>query len=183
MPMKPGKDESQDDFISRCMSEEKSSFPDQKQRLAVCFSMWRDSKKFDKGEKVMQQSYQVTKIDEELGVIFGWGIVSSVDGEPYFDSQGDWIPDDSMLKASTEFMVDIRIGKEMHAGEQAGTIVHSLPLTSDLAEAFGIECDRTGWIVGFKPHSAELLEKFRSGEYTGFSIGGNRVKDEYVSEE
>ena len=39
--VEPGAGESQDDFISRCMSEEKDSFPDREQRLAVCFSKWR----------------------------------------------------------------------------------------------------------------------------------------------
>ncbi len=39
----PNKDESQDDFISRCMGNPtmKSEFPDHEQRTAVCFSQWR----------------------------------------------------------------------------------------------------------------------------------------------
>jgi len=41
----PNKGEERDDFVSRCMSNDtmKSEFPDQKQRLAVCFSQWRKS--------------------------------------------------------------------------------------------------------------------------------------------
>ncbi len=44
MPLpKPNTGESQDDFISRCMSDDtaQEEFPDQEQRLGVCFSQWR----------------------------------------------------------------------------------------------------------------------------------------------
>lgn len=46
MPIpKPHKGESQDDFVSRCMGDEtmKNDYDDNKQRLAVCFSSWRDT--------------------------------------------------------------------------------------------------------------------------------------------
>lgn len=43
MPV-PGKKETQDDFISRCMGDDEanSSFPNQDQRAAFCFSQWRE---------------------------------------------------------------------------------------------------------------------------------------------
>jgi len=47
MPIpKPNKGEKQNDFIGRCMGNDtmKTEFPDQKQRNAVCFKQWRDSK-------------------------------------------------------------------------------------------------------------------------------------------
>jgi hypothetical protein len=40
MPVKPTASESEDQFIGRCMSEEKDSFPDVPQRYAVCKSKW-----------------------------------------------------------------------------------------------------------------------------------------------
>lgn len=40
MPVKPTAAESEQDFISRCMSEEKDSFPESDQRYAVCKSKW-----------------------------------------------------------------------------------------------------------------------------------------------
>ena len=40
-PVKPRKGESERKFVSRCMSEEKMSFPKQKQRIAVCLSKAR----------------------------------------------------------------------------------------------------------------------------------------------
>lgn len=44
MPIpKPRKAEKQSKFMSRCMSDKitKKEFPDNKQRVAVCFSSWR----------------------------------------------------------------------------------------------------------------------------------------------
>lgn len=45
MPIpKPKKDESEDDFIERCMGNDtmNEDYPDNKQRLAVCFSQWKN---------------------------------------------------------------------------------------------------------------------------------------------
>jgi len=45
MPVpKPGEKEKQDEFIGRCMSNEtmQSEYPEQEQRLAICFNSWRD---------------------------------------------------------------------------------------------------------------------------------------------
>lgn len=40
MPIKPESNETEQGFISRCMSDEKDAFPEQDQRLAVCYSYW-----------------------------------------------------------------------------------------------------------------------------------------------
>lgn len=43
MPIpKPTPAESQVDFMARCMSELKDEFPDQEQRVAVCYTSWRE---------------------------------------------------------------------------------------------------------------------------------------------
>jgi hypothetical protein len=49
MPVKPTGSENEQDFIGRCMSEEKGSFPDNLQRYAVCKSKW-DNAGFDEVE-------------------------------------------------------------------------------------------------------------------------------------
>jgi hypothetical protein len=40
MPIKVESNETEQEFISRCMSEEKDALPEQDQRLAVCYSYW-----------------------------------------------------------------------------------------------------------------------------------------------
>lgn len=114
----------------------------------------------------------VKAVDPALGLVFGWGIVCTEKGEDHFDLQGDNIPDPVMLEGTTDFMLNARVGKEMHRGDQIGTIVHSWPLTKEIADQFGIQCDRTGWMVAMKPNAA-VLQKFVDKVYTGFSIGGD----------
>lgn len=114
---------------------------------------------------------QVVKVDSNLGLVFGFAIVSTSGGEPYYDVQGDHIPEAAMLKAATEFMENSRIAKEMHQGEPKGSVVFAFPLTTDIAKSLGITTERTGLLIAMKP-TAAVLEKFRDGTYTGFSIGG-----------
>lgn len=133
--------------------------------------------------KSFETTAEVLKVDDELGIVFGWGIVCTEKGERYFDLQGDHITEDAMLKATSEFMYEVRAAGEMHAKDEdgaaihKGVIVHSMPLTEELVKAFGIECDKTGWLIGMKP-DADMLDKFRDGTYRGFSIGGLRGQDE-----
>lgn len=114
----------------------------------------------------------VTKVDESLGLVFGWGIVCTKNGEDYYDLQGDHIPDPVMLPASTNFMIDGRVAKDMHTGEQIGLIVHSMPLTKEIAKAYDITCPISGWMVAMRPDNKTVLKAFSEGTRTGFSIGG-----------
>lgn len=117
---------------------------------------------------------------DPLGLVFGWAIVCKESGKPYFDTQGDHIPEDSMLKAATDFMLTKRDLKVMHKGKRVGTVVFAWPVTKDIAKAMGLDGSRTGLMIGVKPDSATIVDRFREGQYTGFSIGGNRLVDEPV---
>jgi hypothetical protein len=120
------------------------------------------------------------KADSDLGLVFGWAIVSSDNGEPYYDTQGDHIPEDAMVNAAAEFMLSRRAMKIMHAGKKVGTVVFAWPMTEEIARAMGVRGKRTGLMIAVKPDSKSTLDRFRNGQYTGFSIGGNRLIDEAV---
>lgn len=127
----------------------------------------------------------VCKVDEALGLIIGYAIVCKQGGEDYYDLQGDHITEQAMLEASTEFAKSARVATEMHAREggrpvRGGAVVHTFPLTSDIAKSLGIESERTGLLVAVQPNDPEVLEKARRGDFTGFSIGGERIEDEEV---
>ena len=122
------------------------------------------------------------KVDEELGLVLGFAIICKENGEDYFDVQDDHIPEDSMLKAATDFMIDSRMAAEMHPGEERGQVVFAWPMTTEIAKAFDIEIPRTGLMIAMKPDNDEMLEKFRNGDFTGFSIGGLRLEDEEVND-
>jgi len=129
-------------------------------------------------------STKILKVDEELGLVFGWAIVSKIESEPYFDLQGDHIPEDAMLSAATDFMANSRVASEMHKGrvakvEERGSVVFAFPMTTEIAVAFGIVTKQTGLMIAMKP-DAEMFDKFKNGTLTGFSIGGKRGEDEEI---
>lgn len=115
---------------------------------------------------------QVAKVDTDLGLVFGWGIICTENGQDHYDVQGDHIPESVMVESTSDFMENARVAKDMHKGEQHGTIVHSFPLTKEIAESMGIVTKITGWAVAMKP-SAKVFKKYQDGTYTGFSIGGD----------
>ena len=123
---------------------------------------------------------EVSKVDSDLGIVFGFAIVCKKDGKDYFDTQGDHIPEDAMLEATAEFMAGKRVAKDMHAGAKVGQVVYGFPLTLEIADSLGVDTPRTGFVVGMKPEDESMLTKFKTGEYTGFSIGGKRQVDRVV---
>lgn len=135
---------------------------------------------------------RIAKVDDALGLVFGYAIVCNKDGKPYYDLNVDkmqdgsykrvpeHIPEDAMLKAAVNFMQSAnRPGNEMHAGPDVGTYVFAFPMTADIAKAFGIQTKMTGLMIAYKP-SPEVFAKYKDGTYTGFSIEGRRVSAEEV---
>lgn len=122
----------------------------------------------------------ICKVDDELGVVFGWAIICNDGGKPYVDSQDDHIPEHAMLKATVEFMESRRAFKAMHQGDAIGSVVCAWPMTAEIAKAFDIETEMTGLMIGVKPTDADVLAKFKSGEYSGFSIGGVVISDKEI---
>jgi hypothetical protein len=129
--------------------------------------------------KKFEKSVKVLKVDTDLGLVFGWGIICKKDGEDYIDLQKDHITEDAMLNAAADFMANSRVAKEMHTGDAAGSIVFAFPMTGEIAKAYGVETRDTGLMIAMKP-DADMLERFRDGTLTGFSIGGSYGESEEV---
>ncbi len=123
---------------------------------------------------------EITKVDDELGLVLGWGIICKQDGDEYFDLERDSSTERAMLEAALEFMECSRVAKEMHRGNQRGTVVFAWPMTTEIAKAFGFNTgNNTGLLIGMRPDD-EMFAKFKSGELTGFSIGGVCLDSELV---
>lgn len=132
--------------------------------------------------------FKIAKIDESLGIVFGWAVVCKVAGEDYYDwnvdhagtHKGKLVPEHitepAMLKSAAAFMESERPGNEMHAGDDIGKFLFAFPLTTEIAKAMGITCEKTGLMVGYQC-PPEVVAKFKSGDYTGFSIEGSRGAD------
>lgn len=136
--------------------------------------------------EIRKTDAQIIKVSSELGLIFGFAVICKVDGEDFWDSDDEHYPEESMLADSTEFAKNSRIACTMHARDsegqpvQDGGVVHTFPLTTEIAKALGIETRRTGLLIALAPDDEETLEKARSGFFTGFSIGGDILDSEYV---
>ncbi len=129
----------------------------------------------------------IAKVHEGLGLVFGYALICTEDGEPYFDLQGDHVPEDAMLKSSLDFVEHSRFAGEMHMRDdegklaKRGTVSFLFPLTADIAKSLGLSTRKTGMLIAIRP-DADVLAKFRSGELTGFSIGGARIQDEELAD-
>lgn len=122
------------------------------------------------------EKFHVFKADADNRIVYGWASVITKNGEPVVDTQGDVIEAAVLVKAVTDFMVDVREAHVMHEGEQHGTVIHSFPMVGEIAKSLGIQCDREGWIVGLKV-SPEVMKRVDSGELRAFSIGGSAIRE------
>jgi Putative phage serine protease XkdF len=124
-------------------------------------------------------SGKILKADNEQRMVWGWASVISENGVPVVDSQGDVILPDTLMKAATDFMLSLRVTKEMHSGDKIGEFVHSFPVTKELSEALGITTNKEGWIVACKVYDEAVWQKVKSGELAAFSIGGQAKRKKY----
>lgn len=126
-------------------------------------------------------SLKIIKVDDCLGLLFGFAIISKMDGEDYYDLQDDHITEDAVLKAALDFSAySDRAAKLMHAGWPIGRVVFMFPLTDEIAKALDIKTNKTGLIIGIKVHDEKILEAYQEGTFTGFSIGGKIVSIEDI---
>lgn len=137
---------------------------------------------------VVEKSARVIKVVPKLGLVFGFAIVCTIDGQEYWDLNVDedgervpeHIPEDAMLRCALNFMAQAyRPGNLMHDGPALGEYPFAFPLTGDIAAALGIQTRKTGLLVGYRP-PPQLLALYEDGTLTGFSIEGMRLATEEI---
>lgn len=168
MPLpKPQADESQDDFISRCMSELAEEFDDEDQRAAVCHEQWRDKEKTKMERKTVK--FEVKAIDEETGIFEAYGSTFS----QYPDAYGDICDPGCFTKTITEGSKRIKVLWNHNVNEPIGKPV-------DLHE------DEKGLFVKAKlslgvQRAREVLSLMKDGVINEMSIGYETVKQSMVN--
>lgn len=125
-------------------------------------------------------NFEVKKIDEELGIVFGWASVSQqADGTLVFDHEGDAIFPEELEKAAYDFNLEVRKATDSHDMKTlgVGNLCESMVFTKDKQAKLGITLP-IGWWVGFKVND-DLRKKVRdTGERAMFSIGGRALRTE-----
>jgi len=138
--------------------------------------MWSDEPVSEMTKEVQIEGQIVKQLDEER-LAFGWAYVATVKGEVSLDHSGEFIRPELLAKAATNFMLSMRTAKRMHSGESIGEVIHSMPLTNDVAKALGIQSDREGWIIAIKVYDDQVWQDVKSGKLSAFSIGGRALKE------
>jgi hypothetical protein len=137
---------------------------------------WRDAVT-EKSEIRIMMKADVIEFSEDQRIVWGWGSVTTVKGKDLVDIQNDVIESEELVRATSEFMEDVRTAKAMHDGNAVGTVLHSLPLTYELAETLGLQTEKEGWIVGVKINDDGVWARVKSGELGAFSIGGTAKRE------
>ncbi len=126
---------------------------------------------------------KVCKVSKKLGLVFGFAIITKVDRKPYFDTQADHIPDETMVCEALDFVKNGAVADDMHEKDSDhGYTPFIFPLTEEIADALGIETKKHGLLIAMKP-GPEQLAKFEDGTYTSFSLGGHYGEMEFLEDD
>jgi hypothetical protein len=140
-----------------------------------------------------QGKLQITKVDKENRMVFGFFNVNKIGDELVEDREKDTIETDELEKAAYDFVLNARIAGDSHLRKGVGNLVESMMFTKEKEQAIlktleqigikdaqfnlGIE----GWWGGFQITDEEVMKKIDSGDYPMFSIGGKaaeRIEEE-----
>lgn len=126
--------------------------------------------------------FQKASIDDDLRLVGGFAYVAKRDGELLVDSQGDSIEPDVLRDAVHEFMKGSRTLGVMHFRKADGTpvsggqIVEMAVFAGDFRPP-GMDPNIDAlWIVA-KVDDDFAWARVKSGDFSGFSIGGKAVAE------
>jgi hypothetical protein len=125
---------------------------------------------------------EVSKIDEDRQLVFGWAYVThDKDGKVSVDKSGEFVDDyEEIEKAAYDFVIRSRAGDADHTNVKGSEMVESMVFTPEKIAKMGIPEGTipTGWWVGFKVEDAELWKSVKDGKRMAFSIHGKGTRKE-----
>lgn len=140
-----------------------------------------------------QGKLQITKVDKDNRMVFGFFNVNKIGDELVEDLQQDTIETEELEKAAYDFVLNARIAGEGHLRKGVGNLVESMMFTYEKQQAIlktleqiGIEGAQfnlgiEGWWGGFQITDEEVMKKIDEGNYPMFSVGGKaaeRIEEE-----
>jgi hypothetical protein len=140
-----------------------------------------------------QGKLQITKVDKENRMVFGFFNVNKIGDELVEDLQQDIIETEELEKAAYDFVLNARIAGDSHLRKGVGNLVESMVFTVEkqlailkTLEQIGIKDAQfnlgiEGWWGGFQITDEEVLAKIDNGDYPMFSVGGKaeqRIEEE-----
>lgn len=165
----PNIGESQDDFISRCMSSEAAmeDFPDKDQRLAVCFRQWREERSV--GEPQTKAFLAVEIKNEDRGEVEA--VFSRFDMK---DLDNDWT-----LPGAFEDGAKVRISAYGH-----GSWMGELPVGRGVIKATAKDARLLGKFFVSTQHGRDTFETVKEmGELQQWSYSLDDVEEGTLTDE
>lgn len=122
---------------------------------------------------------EISKVDSEKRQVFGWCSLTSINGEPVVDLQGDYVPLEEIEKAAYDYVLHSRKGGDMHARDGEGPkhtadLIESFLVTPEKLKQMGLDEHALphGWWIGMKVNDDDQWNLVKNGGRTGFSIHG-----------
>ena len=122
-------------------------------------------------EEIIKCEMKFEKANKDLGVLYGWLSVSTVNGEKVVDSYGDYVSMKELAKAALDFVENSRVCNLDHTDQDVGEFPFIMPIYKGM-ESMGIKCDKEGILGAFEPTDPAMIEAFEKGEFSGFSFEG-----------
>lgn len=140
---------------------------------------------------------KIAKLDVPRYQSFGWAYISKDQfGKTVFDSHGDTMPINELEIGVYDYMLDSRVGGEMHERtglgkaasskstalefdlpRQVSSVIESVVFTPEKIEKMGLpENFPQGWWIGQQHAPGPTWEKIAKGEYTMYSVHGDGIR-------
>lgn len=143
---------------------------------------YEEFSKFVKREPVRVVA-DISKIDDEKRQVFGWASITELNGQPVIDLQSDLIETVELEKAAYGYVMNSRVGGEMHQRveksqpKKVADLIESMVLTNEKIEKMGLPPETPrGWWIGFQigrdSEGDRVWDAVKKGKYAGFSIHG-----------
>lgn len=136
-----------------------------------------DDGKWHKVEKALY--LEIVRKDADQRRVFGYGSVAvSKTGEAVVDLQGDIIEVAELEEAVYDYVLDSRVGGEMHTGDAPSRLIESVIFTPEKLAKMGIPegVVPLGWWCGFQV-TPETFAKVKDGSRLMFSVEGSGVRE------
>jgi hypothetical protein len=124
------------------------------------------------------QDIKIVKVDDEKQIVYGPVLEPNIE-----DAQGDVMTPDDIEAAAHRFMLKAQLGKasadgvnhQAWVGYDKAHVVESW-ITTETMDHGDDRVLKGTWMIGVHLPDPELWAGVKSGEFTGFSIGGRGVR-------
>jgi hypothetical protein len=155
------------------------------------------TKEVKKADHDIELRGNVIKLDQARHLVFGWFSIVEIDGRKLEDVQEDIIQEATLETSAYEFVLNARVGGEMHNDDGTGAVrgvgrlVESVVFTHEKQDAMRASLEDQGiqatldlgcvaWWGGFYIDNPSTWAKITSGELRAWSIGGRGKRDKIL---